>query len=84
MPKVKLYTLSTCPWCHRAKRFFQDKHIAVDCVDYDLAGAKEQEKILAEMKGYGGGESFPLIVIGGEVIEGFDPERFSQCLGLDG
>ncbi len=83
MAKVKLYTLSTCPWCFKAKKFFKDQKIKVDCVDYDLASPKEQEKILAEMQRYGGGNSFPFVVIGGEAVEGFDPDKFSELLELE-
>jgi glutaredoxin len=83
MAKVKLYTLSTCPWCMKAKKFFNDQKIRIECVDYDLAGPKEQENILAEMHKYGGGNSFPFVIIDGEAVEGFDPERFAELCGLE-
>ncbi len=82
MPKIRLYTLSTCPWCLKTKKFFKDNNITIECLDYDLAGPKEQEKILAEMQKYGGGNSFPFAIIDDEAVEGFDPERFSQLCGL--
>jgi glutaredoxin len=82
MKNVKLYTLSTCPWCLKAKKFFKEQKIPVECVDYDLAGPKEQEKILAEMSRFGGGNSFPFVIIGSDAIEGFDPEKFAELLGI--
>ena len=81
MKNVKLYTLSTCPWCLKTKKFFKEQKIPVECVDYDLASPKEQEKILAEMQKYGGGNSFPFVIIGEDAVEGFDPERFADLLG---
>ena len=27
MKKVSLYTLSTCPWCRKAKQFFAERNI---------------------------------------------------------
>ena len=83
MAEVKMYTLSTCPWCARAKKFFKEKKIPVECVEYDLVSPKEQEKIMAEMKQHGGGNSFPFVMIGGDAVEGFDPERFTELLGLE-
>lgn len=83
MPKVKLYTLSTCPWCLKTKKFFKDNNIAVECLEYDLAGPKEQKKILAEMQKYGGGNSFPFAIIDDKAVEGFDPEKFSELCGLE-
>jgi glutaredoxin len=66
----------------KAKKFFKEQKIPVECVDYDLASLKEQEKILAEMSRFGGGESFPFVIIGTDAVEGFDPDRFSELLGL--
>lgn len=83
MAKVKLYTLSTCPWCMKAKKFFKDRKIDVECAEYDLTGPQEQEKILSEMRKYGGGTSFPFAIINGEAVEGFDPEKFAELCGSE-
>ena len=37
MNKISMYTLSTCPWCRKTKKFFRDKGISFDFIDYDLA-----------------------------------------------
>ena len=37
MKKVSMYTLSTCPWCRKTKKFFKDKNIQFEFIDYDLA-----------------------------------------------
>jgi len=34
--KVFLYTLSTCAWCKKTKRFLQGKGVEFDFVDVDL------------------------------------------------
>ena len=82
MKKVIVYALSTCPWCRKTKQFLKDNKIAFEFVDYDLAKEKEQEKILSEMKRLGGGSSSPFVIIGKEVVEGYDPERLSELLGI--
>ena len=37
MKKVVMYTLSTCPWCMRAKKFFREHDIPFEYTDYDKA-----------------------------------------------
>lgn len=60
MKKVSMYTLSTCPWCRKTKKFFKDKNIPFEFVDYDLASEEEQEKISRDMMKYTGHIAFPL------------------------
>ena len=79
---VFLYTLSTCPWCRKAKAFFTDHHVAFDYVDYDLAEEDEQERIQDEMSQHNAA-AFPYAKIGSEVVIGFDPQRYRDLLGLD-
>jgi glutaredoxin len=79
-PKVKLYTLSTCPWCMRTKQFFKDKGIEFEFVDYDLASEKEQKKILKDIEKLGARSSFPLVIIDEYVIQGYDPEHYEKVL----
>ena len=50
MKNVSMYTLSTCPWCQKTKKYFTDHNIPFNYVDYDLQPAQEQEKIEQEMK----------------------------------
>jgi glutaredoxin len=79
--KVSMFTLSTCPWCRKTKKFFTDRNIPFDYIDYDLADETEQEKILAEMSKYGG-SAFPFVKIDGSVVIGYNPEKYSELLGL--
>ncbi len=81
MVKVSMYTLSTCPWCRRTKKFFTDRNIPFEYTDYDLADKKEQEKILKEMSKYSG-SAFPFVKIDGKSVIGYNPEKYSELLGL--
>ncbi len=78
--KVKMYTLSTCPWCRKTKKFFKDRNIPFDYVDYDLAGEQEQEQIGKEMLKYTGHISFPFVYIDDQVVIGWNPEKYEQLL----
>ncbi len=83
MNRVSGYTLSTCPWCRKTKKFFADHGISFDYVDYDLQTPEEQAKIEKEMIGAGDTMAFPWVRINGQVVVGWDPEKYSELLGLD-
>jgi glutaredoxin len=79
MKSVTLYTLSTCPWCHKAKQFFTDQHIPYTDTDYDLADGATQAKILKELDA-AGATGFPYAKIGDQVIVGYQPEEYAKAL----
>jgi glutaredoxin-like protein NrdH len=80
--KVCLYALSTCTWCRKTKKFLRKNHIPFDYIDHDLQNKTEQIRIIKEMADLGGGNAFPMVVIGEAVIIGYNPERISIVLGL--
>ncbi|MDY6873699.1 MAG: glutaredoxin family protein [Chloroflexota bacterium] len=81
MKKVSMYTLSTCPWCRKTKKFFTDHNIPFDFVDYDLADEATQTKIMQELDA-AGANGFPFVKIDNDVIVGYNPERYTALLGL--
>ena len=81
MKKVGMYTLSTCPWCRKTKKFFSDHKIPFTYIDYDLADEAMQRRISQELDA-AGATGFPFVKIGDEVIAGWQPERYSSALGL--
>jgi glutaredoxin len=83
MKTVSMYTLSTCPWCRKAKKFFAGHNIPFTYIDYDLADDATQRSISQEMDDEGV-TSFPFVRIDGEVIEGYQPERYLRVLGIRG
>lgn len=80
--KVFMYTLSTCPWCHKTKQFFKEKNIPFDYVDYDLQSEEQQEKIIEEMSRLSSERAFPFVKIDGELIVGYNPKKYSELLKL--
>jgi glutaredoxin len=81
MKKVTIYTLSTCPWCHKAKQFFTQNDIPFTYVDYDLADEQTQGRISQELDA-AGATGFPFVKIGDRVISGYQPEAYSKTLKL--
>ena len=80
--KPKVYALSTCPYCKRTKRFLDDHKIAYDCVDVDLLDDDKQDKTLEEIEKMTGRRSFPVVIIGKEIIVGHDEDKLKKALKL--
>ena len=81
MKNVKLYALSTCPWCRKTKNFFTEHNIPFTYIDYDLADEATQNRISEEVDA-AGSTGFPFVRINDEVIVGYQPERYSKALGI--
>jgi glutaredoxin len=83
VPKIKLYTLSTCSHCTRTKRFFKESGIEADFVDVDLLDGTERTKILDEVRKLNPDCSFPTICINNTIIIGFHEDKIRKALGLE-
>jgi len=81
MKNVSMYTLSTCPWCRKTKQFFADRHIPFEFTDFDLADEPTQDKIIREMEA-DGANGFPFVRIDDQVVEGWQPVRYAELLGI--
>jgi len=81
MAKVTMYTLSTCPWCRKTKKFFTEHNIPFEFTDYDLADEATQDKIMAELDA-AGANGFPFVRIGDEVVVGYQPNVYSELMGI--
>jgi glutaredoxin len=82
MPNVQLYTLSTCPWCRKAKKFFTDREVPFDFVDVDLVEGTEKDAVVDTVYRLSGGLQYPVVVIGETVIAGYNPDKYSDVLGI--
>jgi glutaredoxin len=81
MKPVSMYTLSTCPWCRKAKNFFKEHGVPFDFIDYDLADEATQKKIMTDLDAHGA-NGFPFVRIGDAVTIGYNPGRYKELLGL--
>lgn len=81
MKKVSMYTLSTCPWCRKTKKFFTERNIPFEFTDYDLADRAMQDKIMIELEAEGA-NGFPFVRIGDQVVEGYQPDRYAKLLDI--
>ncbi len=82
--QVFLYALSTCPWCRKAKQWFTDMNVPFEFVDVDKLKRREQSEIAEKVFELSGGRRYPVAVINGEVVAGYNPERYLQLLNSVG
>ncbi len=77
MQTVTIYSTPSCHFCHMAKDFFKEKNIAY--TDYNVAADPEKRKELIEKSGQMG---VPVILIGDQMVIGFNKPKVVQLLGL--
>ena len=82
MPKVSMYTLSTCPSCDKAKKFFSERHIPFEFINYDLVDQTTQERIMRDIEAEEV-QAFPFVRIGDQTVQGYAPKRYAKLLGMD-
>jgi len=79
---IKVYALSTCPYCRMTRRYLDENDIEYELTEVDLLEGEEKDAAVAEVKRISGGASFPVVVIGDEVIVGFNKARIRELLSL--
>lgn len=79
--KVKAYTLSTCPYCRAFKMFCAEQGVEVDFTDVDLLEGKKREEVMDEVDKVCPNCGYPIIIVGNEVIEGFNEKKLKKVLG---
>ncbi len=75
MNKIIIYSTPTCTYCKLAKDYFNQKGIAFE--EHDVLADMDKRKEMVDRSGQLG---VPVILIGDEVIVGFDKERIEALL----
>lgn len=78
---IKLYALSTCPWCKKTKKLLDDMGVEYYFVDVDLLSGDDKNQTIATVKKLNPSMSFPTIVINGnKTIIGFQESQIKDAL----
>ena len=77
MKKIKVYSTNTCPYCTMAKEFLEENN-----VKFENINVSDDEEAAQEMIEKSGQMGVPVIVIGDEVIVGFDKYKIMEVLNL--
>jgi glutaredoxin len=80
LPTIKVFALSTCPYCRQARVFLDDSGAVYDVVEVDKLTGTERGNAIDEVKRLSGGTSFPVLVIGDEVVVGYDKSRIQHLI----
>ncbi len=77
MNKVTIYSTPTCHFCHMAKDYFKENNVEFE--DFNVAADIEKRKEMITKSGQMG---VPVIVIGNNLIVGFNQPKIASLLGL--
>ncbi|WP_291321584.1 glutaredoxin family protein [Desulfonatronospira sp.] len=80
--EVKIFALSTCIHCKKAKEYLDQCGVKYTPVHVDWLTGEERNNTLAELKKYNPAASFPTILVGDRVIVGFRKDELDQALGI--
>ena len=78
MPKVRLFTSPSCPFCYSLKDFLKEKGIEFEEID-----VSQDEKAKEEMIKKTGRLEAPIIEIDGQIVVGFDKEKICKLLNIN-
>jgi glutaredoxin-like protein NrdH len=80
---IKIYALSTCPWCKKTKAFLDSLGIEYFFEDVDLLTGTEREHVIQTVKKWNPSLSFPTVVINdAKCIVGFKESEIKEALKL--
>jgi len=77
MPKIKVFSTPSCPYCELLKQFLKEK--GVEFENIDVSQNEEAQKYILEKTGR---MAVPVAEIDGEIIIGFDRPKIVQLLNL--
>jgi glutaredoxin-like YruB-family protein len=75
--KITVYSTPSCPWCRKVKRYF--KSLGVPFKDVDVS---KDQKRAQEMYRKSGQMGVPVVIMGNQVIVGFDKNKIDKILGV--
>lgn len=79
--EIMLFTLSTCVWCRKMKRWLDEKGFAYSYVDVDLESGEEKASVMEEVERWNPLCSFPTVVVNQkECFVGFKPEKLTELV----
>ena len=78
---ILIYTLSTCMWCKKCKRFLNDRNMKYKYIDVDKIDPKEKSVLLDNLKSnYETRISYPFLVCESGHVVGYNPNQYEELL----
>jgi len=78
---ILVFTLSTCQWCKKCKRYLKDKDMKYRFIDVDKIDPQDKAKIIKYLREhYDERISYPFLVCEKGVVVGYNPEKYRKIL----
>lgn len=81
-PSVEILVISTCPQCKALQDMLASHDVPFRAVDIDLLAKKEREELLTQITPHNPQKAFPITMINGKAIIGFQKDILLMELGL--
>ncbi len=75
---IIFYGLSTCGWCRKCRIFLDDHDLSYRFIYLDTLEGDERDEAVEEVKKINSKLSFPTVVVDGEVIVGFNEDKYKE------
>lgn len=77
MPKIRIFSTPTCPYCETLKEFLKERGIEFEDIDVSKNAAAVEEMVQKS-----GQMGVPVVEIDGKIVVGFDREQISKLLNI--
>ena len=82
--KILVFTLSTCMWCKKCKRYLDEKSMKYRYIDVDKIDPRDKAVILDYLReNYQERISYPFLVCESGHVVGYDTKKYEEMLGGD-
>ncbi|MHA2430566.1 MAG: glutaredoxin family protein [Promethearchaeota archaeon] len=79
---VSIFTLSTCMWCKKGKRYLNEREIEYKYIDVDKITPDQKSKILQYLReNYKPDRiSYPFLICDDKFVVGYDPNKYEELM----
>ncbi|MGV9198354.1 MAG: glutaredoxin family protein [Promethearchaeia archaeon] len=82
---VIIFTLSTCQWCKKGKRWLNENDVEYQYVDVDKIQYSQKSKIIDYLRDrFNERISYPFMICDEEPIVGYSPNKYEEVFGKGG
>ena len=79
---IIVFSLSTCMWCKKCKRFLGDRDLKYRYIDLDQIEREDKSTILDHLRSkYNARISYPFLVCKSGHVVGYNPNQYEELLG---
>ncbi len=81
---VLIFTLSTCMWCKKTKRYLNEMGIKYRYIDVDKIQPSEKSEILDYLrKNYQSRISYPFVICDDDFVVGYDLNKYEKLMKME-